>query len=180
MSRHAAFVRNVMIGREGLHRTVLLDVFGDAGADDPRSYISTGNVTFTAQDTEVDVITGRIEAGIAGVIGRREDVFVRSIARLRALERMDPFAAAPFSDAVERTVSFTNVTLDPDDLELPIESRRGDLAIFLATPSEVFSAARLVDGRTTGAGGLVEKVVGSRVTSRAWSTVLRILADPDA
>ena len=48
MPRQAAFVRNVMIGREGLHRQVLLDVVERAGGRAPRSYISTGNVTFDA------------------------------------------------------------------------------------------------------------------------------------
>ena len=54
--RYAGFVRAVMLGRDGLHRPVLLDCFRSAGADRPRSYLTTGNVTFTADERSVDRI----------------------------------------------------------------------------------------------------------------------------
>ena len=43
--RQAAFIRNVMVGREGLTRAVLVDLAQRAGGARPRSYLSTGNLT---------------------------------------------------------------------------------------------------------------------------------------
>ena len=178
--RYAAFVRNVMIGREGLHRLVLLELFEQAGATAARSYISTGNVTFTAAQAQVPAIIARAEEAIAGVIGRHEEVFVRSIDALKALVASDPFAHSPFPDAVDRVVSFTKRPIDGARLDLPHLSRRGDVAIFEAREREVFVVSRLVDGRTSSGGGWVEKLVNQRVTTRSWNTVTRITSSPAA
>ena len=167
-----------MIGREGLHRTVLVELFTQAGAVAPRSYISTGNITFSAPRRLLSQITGTVEAGIAAVIGRTETVFIRSIDYLAELVASEPFSDSPFPDPIERTVSFTASPIEPGRLDLPIVSRRTDVALFQATTGEVFVVGRLVDGKGGGGGGLVEKSVGQAVTTRSWNTVLRIVADP--
>ena len=96
-----------MIGREGLHRQVLLDLVTAAGGGDPVSYISTGNVTFDLDDDLLPDWIARTEAGLATVLGRPGRIFVRSIPHLAALDDTDPFADAPFGDEIEeRTVSF--------------------------------------------------------------------------
>ncbi len=166
-----------MIGREGLHRTVLLDLFADAGADDPRSYISTGNVTFTADCDEVERVAAAVEAGIEHVIGRREELFVRSVASLTELVAEAPFDGSPYPDPYERTVTFLPRPMSLPTL--PLESRRGDVSVFAARAAELFAVNRLIDGRTGGAGGMIEKALGVRVTTRSWNTVLRVETDPE-
>jgi len=168
-----------MIGREGLHLQVLLDLFEAAGAGAPRSYISTGNVSFSAADPAVHEIAADVENGIESVIGRREPVYVRTIKSLVEMDVRDPFASTPFPDAIERTVSFVPEGIDPFGLELPVESPSGRLCIFAATHGEVLSVGRRVGGRSQGAGGFVERALECRVTSRAWSTVVRIVDMPE-
>lgn len=68
-ARHAAFIRNVMLGHDGLDREVLLSIVERAGATAPRSYISTDNVTFSAVPSETPRVKTRIEADIAAMIG---------------------------------------------------------------------------------------------------------------
>lgn len=177
--RYVAFVRNVMIGREGLHRQVLLDCFIDAGAQAPRSYVSTGNVSFSAADAAVPQLAATVEDSIESVIGRREEVFMRSIRSLDRLVESDPFSMSPYPDLVERTVSFVRQGTDLTGLDIPRESPSGRVCIFAATDTEILSAGRKVDGHTEGAGGLVERMLGARVTSRAWSTVTRIANRPE-
>ena len=176
--RYCAFVRNVMIGREGLHREVLLDLFDSAGAGTPRSYISTGNVSFSSQVTALPDIAASVEEGIDATIGRSEPIFIRPMSHLADLVADDPFADAPYDDAVERTVSFLPADTDPSHLELPLEATSGRVSIFAATTTEILSVGRSVGGRTQGAGGFVERELGCRVTSRAWSTVLSIVDNP--
>ena len=166
-----------MIGREGLHRLVLLDLFEQAGAERPRSYISTGNVSFTADEANVPAITSEVTEGVARVIGRNEGLYVRSISYLESLVATDPFAASPFAEPLDRTISF-RLEAGPVP-ELPLMSRRGDAVVFAATPGELFAVSREVDGRTSGAGGMIEKHLGERVTTRGWATVLRVLAQPE-
>lgn len=175
MRRHVGFVRNVMIGREGLHRVVLLDAVVAAGGVDPVSYISTGNVSFDLEPHGVDGFRDDLEERIEAVIGRHEPVFVRTLDELATLHRRNHFAEEPFDDVVERVVTFC-----PDSVEgrfdLPLILDKGRIAIFAAAGNELFSVNRLVAGRTRAPGGLIEKMLGAKVTTRAISTVERIVA----
>lgn len=163
-----------MIGREGLHRQVLLDLFTSAGARDAVSYISTGNVSFSIDPAELPALVDQVEHGITDVVGRATEVFVRSLDQLVAMRERDPFDDAPFPDAQDLLVIMFRDGV-PDVLELPIESRRGDWIVFGAGPAEVFAVVRDVDGRRQSPGGVVERLAGERMTSRAWSTIDRIV-----
>ena len=177
--RYAGFVRAVMLGRDGLHRPVLLDCLRSAGADRPRSYLTTGNVTFTADERSVESVRASVEEQIEAVVGRRTELYVRSIAHLTTLAESDPFSQNAVPDAVEHEVSFTYEPIEPTSLDLPIESTGGYVTIFDATPGEVFAAQREIAGRRKGAGGFVERTLGQRVTTRGWRTVLRVVDDPE-
>jgi uncharacterized protein (DUF1697 family) len=166
--RHVAFIRAIMIGREGLHRDVLLDLFREAGAGNPVSYIATGNISFEAPPRRVDVIARRVEAGIEAIAGRPKPLFVRSLAHLAAMVDADPFATAPFGDGVGGEVVFMLGRVPA--LELPIVSPSGDLCVFAASDRELFAVSR-----TDPPGGRIERLTGEPVTVRAWSTVTTIV-----
>ncbi len=169
-----AFVRAVMIGREGLHRGVLLDIVEGAGGRDAASYISTGNVSFVAEESAIEAITERIESAIAAVVGRPTPLFVRRLDVLAAIVEQRPFAEAPFVDPSDRIVTLFRTRV-PDALRLPIVSKRGDFNVFAAGSAEVFSVTRAVGGRTQAPGGVIERMAGEPVTSRAWATIERIV-----
>ena len=78
--RYVGLVRNVMQGREGLHRDVLLRLLDEAGGRSGASHLTTGNLTFDAAPARLDAVVRRLEDGIAGVIGRRVPVIVRGAA----------------------------------------------------------------------------------------------------
>lgn len=175
MTTYAAFVRAVMIGREGLHRQVLLDLFTAAGARNPESYISTGNVSFDLpDDVDVDTLVDKLEHEITGVVGRPTEVFVRPLDELVDMRERQPFASTPFPEFQDALVIMFRDRV-PDRLQLPIESPRGDWVVFDAGPKEVFAVNRDVAGRRQSPGGVVERLAGERMTSRAWSTIERIV-----
>src|SRR5215213_6116819 len=62
--RWVAFVRNVMVGREGLRREVLIDLAREAVGTNVTSHLSTGNLTFTADDTTPGALADGLEAGV--------------------------------------------------------------------------------------------------------------------
>ena len=174
---HVAFVRAVMIGREGLHRQVLLEMFERGGASDVVSYLSTGNVSFSADSGAVATIVDRVETDLEQLLGRSTPLFVRSLAELRALLDSDPFANAPFDAVRDRIVTFFRDRVPPR-LELPIEHPGGDWVVFAGGPAEVMSVTRArEDGRHPGApGGVIEQLAGEPVTTRSLSTLERITA----
>jgi len=166
--RSVAFVRNVMVGRNGLTREVLLGIFTGAGAEGPVSHLGTGNVSF-GQDDDPPGLAGRVEAAIASVIGRTEPVVIRSIEHLRAEVERDPFRDPPVDDAYERCVSFTVGPVI--GLDLPMATPRGDAVAFDARDGDIYSVTRLVGGRPGTMGRVLERALGRPVTTRNWNTV---------
>lgn len=176
MTIYVGFVRAVMIGREGLHRQVLLDIVEAAGGADGVSYISTGNVSFELDERHLDAAVGQIEHGISAVVGRPTPVFVRSIGELAAIVESRPFDRSPFDDALDSVVIMFRDRV-PAALDLPVRSARGDWVVFGAGPREVYAVVRDVDGRRQAPGGVVERLAGEQTTSRAWSTIDRIVTE---
>lgn len=171
---YVAFVRAVMVGRDGLHREVLLHAFLAAGATDVASYLTTGNISFRAPASTVGEIQSAVEVRLAEIVGRRTELFIRRHAELDELRRRDPFQDAPLASEFERVVTFLRGA-PPDDLVLPITSSDGDVVVFASGRRELFTAAVKVDGQSRGPGGIIERAIDQRVTSRAWSTIERIL-----
>lgn len=121
-AEHVAFIRAIMIGRQGLHREVVLDLFRDAGALDPVSHLATGNVSFRAHPRDLDDIVGHVEEGLEATAGRPKLLYVRRLTHLVAMVDADPFAAAPSHDAPQREVVFVPGRVPP--IELPFVTRR--------------------------------------------------------
>jgi uncharacterized protein (DUF1697 family) len=164
-----------MVGREGLARATLLRAFADAGAASVVSHLATGNVSFDLAPPELATTIARVEASLAEVVGRPTPVFVRSLAELESMLRSDPFAAAPLQVEHDRTVAFLDGPV-PSGLGLPIRSDAGDVVVFAAGERELFTVSARHEGRSRGAGGLIERLLGQPVTSRAWSTVEHVVA----
>jgi uncharacterized protein (DUF1697 family) len=59
--RYVGLVRNVMTGREGLIRDVLLQLLDAAGDREGRLHLATGNLTFEADPAELDDVVRRLE-----------------------------------------------------------------------------------------------------------------------
>jgi len=169
---YVAFVRAVMVGREGLHRQVLVDAFSQSGATVPVSHITTGNVSFQADPLRLDELVAQAENRISAVVGRPTGVHVRSLDELNAMLAADPFADPPF-DGVPSVAFFQDPV--PGGVRLPLVSAAGDVSVFAAGNRELYAVSALVDGLSRGAGGMIEAAAGVQVTSRVWRTVTRIV-----
>jgi uncharacterized protein (DUF1697 family) len=172
-SRHVAFIRNVMVGRANLHRDVLLRIFADAGAVEPRSHFATGNVSFGWDGSDLDGLVASAQDGIAATMGRFEPVFVRRVAALRDAVQREPFRITPIGDVGHRCVTFTE---SAGHLALPLVSPREDAYIFDRRGTDFMSVTRLVGGRGGNVNRMIEKALACASTTRNWNTVERIVA----
>ena len=175
-SIHVAFVRAVMIGREGLHRPVLLDMFERAGGSEATSYISTGNVSFQADPESIGELVELVEADLEQLLGRPTPLFVRTLTELQQLLDDDPFGREPFDEVSARLVTFFRTEVPPT-FDVPVEATNGDWSVFAAGPRELFSVTRAwPDRQPQDPGGLVQRLAGEPVTTRAIGTLERIVA----
>jgi len=163
-----------MVGRAGLTADVLRRAVEHAGGDAPRSHLATGNLTFSASPDRVDAIIAQLEETIASVIGRREDVFVRSVDLLAIAVGSEPFAPVMADDVYERCVTFFRADV-PLTVAIPTQSERGDAVLFASAPGQVLSITRLIGGRPGQPGRLIESALGVRATTRNWNTIERIV-----
>jgi uncharacterized protein (DUF1697 family) len=171
---YVAFIRNVMIGRKGLTRDVLLGAFTRCGATMAVSVLTTGNIVFTLTHPDIADFVNAVASVLREETGMEEPLFVRSLTELLEMQASDPFAAAPMDDIYERTVTLLPGPL-PALPPTPITSARGDVEIFAIWPGEAYAVTHLIDGRTGNPGALIEKLVPVKVTTRNWRTIERIL-----
>ena len=174
LDTYVGFVRAVMVGRDGLHRSVLLDCVEAAGGRDPVSHLTTGNVSFRAESGAAEGVVHELEAGVSSVVGRTTPVILRSLDHLAALVERAPFDGAPHDAPRARLVTMAQHGIG--SLELPIVSPRGDYHVFAHEGGDVFSITIDTGGRVQDPGGLIERAVGAPVTTRAWGTIERIVA----
>jgi uncharacterized protein (DUF1697 family) len=175
---HVAFLRNVMVGRAGLTREVLVGAFRDCGASSAESFLATGNIVFESGALSARSITDCALSRLGAAHGLREPAFVRSIESLRALQASAPFSSATSGDVHERTVTFFDEVVAPPPA-LPLRSKRGDCEVFFLGDREAFGVTWLIDGRTGNPGRLIEDSGMTLVTTRNWNTIERMLSRYD-
>ncbi len=168
------FIRNIMVGRKGLTQAVLLAAFQASGATNARSFLATGNIAFELDDKPINAFLGQVCQYLTNNYGCAEPIFARSLSEVQTLQAQQPFGQVTADDVHERCVTFlpdTPIVLPP----LPIYSARKDVAIFAATDREAYSITRLINGRTSSAGRLIENVTRVPVTTRNWNTIEKML-----
>jgi uncharacterized protein (DUF1697 family) len=172
--RWVGLVRNVMLGREGLHRDVLLDLVADSGLSQVHTYLTTGNVTFAAHADVVAAAVARLEASLAAVIGRHEMVAVRSRTWLRALIARDPFRGYD-AESWHQEVAFLSASAPPVGA-VSVEGTGSTVVVELGQ-RELLTARPAKGPRGPHANPLLERVSGARATSRSWTTLVRLAED---
>ena len=174
--RFVAFFRNVNLGRPGSpSKAQLVSAFIAAGAKEVDSFLTHGNATFSASSSRgADVIAEAAREHLRLACGLIEPVYTRSLRYLAELVASEPFATAPDEDVYQRCVSFlpAGVTEIP---EAPITTPRRDVEVFHFLSGEAFSVTRTVGGRSGYANGLLERVLRTRLTTRNWNTIVRLV-----
>lgn len=173
--RMVAFIRAVMVGREGLHRGVILDIFNRAGAEDPASHLATGNVSFDLDPARIPDLAAEVNAEMTDVVGRKIEVFIRTIDELRKVDVDAIYATAPFEPKA-RLVTYFHEPPHLGETEVPGLVQKDRTGLLLIDGCDLYSVARVLDGQEGAPGGLLEKLSGQRVTTRGWGTVEKILA----
>jgi uncharacterized protein (DUF1697 family) len=162
-----------MIGRANLHADVLLQIFRDGGALEPRSHFATGNVSFAWPDRELQPLFATVQSAVAETMGRFEPIFVRSVDELAASVEALPFRLSPIDDIGHRCITFTDA--DQSVLQLPFVSTRNDAFIFSSDGTDYLSVTRLIDGRGGNPNRMLEKALSCAATTRNWNTIERIV-----
>lgn len=174
MTRHAAFLRGVNLGKRQVKSAELRAVFEALGFTDAKTLLASGNVLFDA-DAEAG-LQARIEAGLKQQFGFEVGTVLRSVDELRAL-----VTQRPFGDRTEGEDAKLYVLLFAEELPegLQLTGVAGDHDVVRITAREVFVVAhRKPNGRYSEGMEQLDKQLpkGRLVTTRNWNTVLKAAA----
>ena len=119
---HVALLRGVNLGKRRLPMRELARIFADAGCEDVRTYIQSGNVVYRAGATLARRVPALVEAGIAERFGFDAPVVTRTAAEMAAIVRGNPYARLAAADPKSVHVGFLRdrpaaravAALDPD------------------------------------------------------------------
>ena len=92
MTRYAAFLRGVNLGKRQVKSADLLTAFTAMGFDNVKTLLASGNVLFDAKATKG--LKARIEAGLFEQFGFAVPTVLRSVDELAAMVQSDPFGRA--------------------------------------------------------------------------------------
>src|SRR5689334_18716577 len=104
MTRYAVFLRGV--SPMNCRMPELKRAFERAGFADVKTLLSSGNVVFDARGTDPEKVARKAEAAMKKELGVAFMTFVRSVDRLRALLKADPYAEFELEPGAKRVVTF--------------------------------------------------------------------------
>lgn len=172
MTRYAAFLRGVNLGRRTTKSADLVAAFAELGFPGARTLIASGNVLFDADD-EAE-LAKRIEAGLAEKFGFEIGAVLRRLDALHAMVAAEPFKAVP-ADADAKL--YVALLREPVGRSIPLPCGiPGDFDILAATDTDIFAIAwHMPNGRYgEGLDTLGKRLPkGTLVTMRNWNTILK-------
>jgi uncharacterized protein (DUF1697 family) len=174
-----AFLRNVNLGQpRSPTRAQLEAAFLQAGAGQAASFMTNGTLVFSVARRRQAPSTAR-RAGeiLSQVCGLKEPVFVCPLEVLVHLAAEEPFTPWAGPAVAECCISFFEPKVAAR-LKPPLESERKDCLVFrvLAAEGAALSVVTEVGGKIGYPTPVLEKALGLPVTTRAWRTILRLVA----
>jgi uncharacterized protein (DUF1697 family) len=173
MKRMAALLRAVNVGGRQVAMAELRRVAAEAGFDDPKTLLASGNLLF-GTTLSAAAAGKRLEGEIEKAFGLVSEVFVRDVAELKAV-----VAANPLPDLALEAPSRFMVTFLDGEPQAGLETletacglgervRLGPGCLYIWFPEGA--------GKSKLANGLIERRLKVRGTARNWNTVGKLIA----
>jgi uncharacterized protein (DUF1697 family) len=175
VTRYAAFLRGVNLGKRTVKSADLKAAFEAMGFTDVKTLLASGNVLFDA--TSGKGLKAKIEAGLKGRFGFEIGTVLRSIDELKAMVKADPFGGVVESEAAKLHVTLFDAPIPAGfkqegvagDFDVPTITERETFLIMYRKPDGTYLGNSSID-----AGKRLPK--GTLVTSRNWNTILKAIA----
>jgi len=171
---HLALLRGINVGgKNKLPMNVLVEMFVEAGCNDVRTYIQSGNVIFNASRSVSARVPVRITAQIAERFGFRTPVILRTTEQVRDVTCHNPFLEA---GAAPETLYVMFLADPPSALHVEkLDPDRSPPDAFRVRGQEIYM--HLPDGVANSklTNAYFDSKLATTGTSRNWRTVTKLL-----
>jgi uncharacterized protein (DUF1697 family) len=175
-TRYVAFLRGINLGKRRVKNDQLSTIFESLGFADVKVLIASGNVVFTADETDEAKLTRSIEDALKAGLGFEVSTMLRSVDEIRAMIDAEPFKGIDVTKQTRLYVTLLAEKSQPS-LKLPYTSDDGNFKILSRTDREIYSVLTVQEGaRTVDLMAVLEKECGKRSTTRNWNTIVKAVA----
>jgi len=169
-----ALLRGINVGgKNKLPMKDLAALFREAGCEDVRTYIQSGNVLYRVGDTPADAIPSLISASIEDRFGYRIPVVTRTAADLRAIVEANPFAESGAA-ADKLLVLFLADAPSPEQVEA-LDPNRSPGDEYAVVGREVYLHCPNGFARSKLTNSYFDSALSTTSTGRNWRTVGKLL-----
>ena len=175
MPRLIAFLRAINVGGHTVTMARLREEFEALGLKDVETFIASGNVIFTARDTDTGALEKKIEAHLRKALGYEVATFVRTCDNVAAIARYQAFPAAQIDDDATVYVGFVERPLNAVDTRA-VMTFKTEVDDFRVKGREVYWLRKTRQAESPFKYVSLEKKLKIRVTFRGINTVARLAA----
>ena len=171
---YVALLRGINVGgRNKLPMKDLVRLFVEAGCDNPRSFIQSGNVVFRADPAVAAGLPDFIAAKIATDFGYRTPVLLRTIAQMRHVMSNNPFL---HEGASKDTLHVMFLADRPSQSQVDtLDPNRSPPGAFRVRGQDVYLHLPLGVADTKLTNSYFDSKLGTVSTGRNWRTVTKLL-----
>lgn len=176
MPAYVALLRGINLGNRRIKMEDLRAAFESWGYRNVDTLLASGNVVFTADETDPTTIKAVVEDGIRSSFGFESSALIRTAPQIAALVAADPANGIEATKDTKLHVTFLETPMG-DEVELPYKSSHPDFEVRKIDSLHLFDIVNL--GPRTGTLNLMDflvKTFGDAQTTRTWNTVLKIQA----
>ena len=174
MTRYFAFLRAINVGGHTVKMEALKRIFEEFGYAGVETFIASGNVIFETGQGSVTETENRIEAGLAGVLGFKSAVFLRTLPELPQIAACQPFPEDQFARAAAFNVAFLKEPPQVAAIER-LMGLQNEIDAFAMVGREVYWLCRVRQSESRFANTVLEKALGQPSTMRQVSTLRRLV-----
>jgi len=169
-----SMLRGVNVGgRNKIKMEALRALYEALKLRSPQTYVQSGNVLFLTKETNLALLSQRIQEAIERNHGFRPDVVLRTTSQMRHAIARNPFASRHGIDAAKLLVAFlaSEPSKQAEESILNFDTRGEELHL---RGSEVYIYFRNGIGQSKLSWSGLEKVLKSSYTGRNWNTVTKL------
>lgn len=174
MIKYAALLRGIGPGAPNMRNEKLRGVFEGLGYSNVASVISSGNIVFESDRTDVRQMEAELEAAWPAKLGFTSTTIIRSQDRLNKLVKSGPFKALEHGPRSYLLATFFKRPTKVD-FELPYQVPGKPSRLLGVIDNTLFSSTDTTSASTIDLMTWLEKQFGKEISSRTWLSVNRIL-----
>lgn len=172
MNRYVALLRGINVGGKTVKMDALKKAFESLGCQNVRTLLASGNVVFSATETDEKKLHTLTEEKLQEEFGFEIAIILRPLEYIQELVTSEPFKKIAVDRQTRLYVSFL-APKTRSQLTIPYQSADKSFQIISMTKDELFSVLH-VGAKTTDAMTFLDKKFGKKITTRNWNTVVKI------